>query len=925
MRRRMIALSVLVALNLPGLSLGRSASAPSSESTRDRPAGCRYDVTATLDAGLTTVSAVTQVSYRNDSSDALEDLVFHFKPAEDDSREPRTLPTVSCLADDAEPRPLTISYPVSKDRSSKDQFIVRLPKPLKPGQWIRLRTTSECRIIDRWGMKNVEGAWHPRILHRSKEGWVQGIDAFADYRVTVGPLPQALLPTSGQVVEQRKDEVGRWTLTSQATNIPDFAMVFSKVDFSVCGTAEDVAIRCFYRAGKDKEAAGRMLVTAQDVIRFYHKMYGYYPDRVLNIVVFDGNGYGGGPFGSNIVQVNNTFDRSEDNTIWAVAHEIAHMYWGWNRVVDATNAQFSWLCLGMGLWTDLQYMDAQKKTGQHGNILCEYTDAVKEGLNTQLFGMTPADRQNRMDENPLAHGKGYQIILTLEHLFGADAVKTIARTTLERYAHQPVAASDFQAICQEITGQNLEWFFHEWLYTDNHVDYAVKDVKMTESDDGRQFTVFVEPKGGIAMPADVMLEYEDGSGRTQRLARDQREAAFAADQTWRRVIVDPKNALPDTDRSNNTRANPAVPPALEILAVDLGDRAWGLNCMKVQVRNRTSYPRTLFMHIGGRVPGATGFGMAAQHVLEGNEQRWVELWYWLSPGHGTFDAKVRFVDSAGSPNPFDEPPMLTKQYSITFPLPNDRCNDLVITNRLPIFKQFYPHGIPPIEPFKYLATEHFVFYASPGTLAYAGRQALAEEEEAALTDICGFLGTRPSEKIVVFYYPDPITKRMCTMHEGDGYAKGNTIAEVYSDKVHLDPYHELTHVVAGQLGDPPALFNEGLAVWMQKGHLWQGEAVDATAAKLMKGDRLVPLAQLLEREEIGSREDDGQVAYPESASFVGFLIRTYGKEKFLRAYARLKNGHDIGTVKQNIAGMEKIFGQKLEQMEDAWRQSLIQG
>ena len=890
---------------------------PASQRVEERPAAaCHYDITATIDPDTSTISTVAQLTFRNSGPEALQELVFHFQPDQDTKPAALAAPAVRYLGDETADRPLKTSRFNRDGVTMEEHFVVHLPKPVESGETVRLEITSQCRIGDRWGMRNVEGSWHPRIVQRMKGAWQQGRDAFADYRVTVGPLSLERIPMSGPIVNRRKNASNQWTITSEATNIPDFAMVFSKIRGCVSGSQDGVAIHCFYDKPESQGAAERMLAAAKDIIPFYRGMYGYYPDRILNIVVFDGNGFGGGPFGSNIVQVNNTFHYSEDDTIWAVAHEIAHMYWGWNHVMDAQPG-FSWLCLGMGIWTDRQYMDARKKDGQYSSLLYKYTNAAEKGLNTKLLGVTAADRKNRMEENPLAHGKGYQVILELEYLFGTDAVKTIARKTLERHAHQSIDARDFQAICQEVTSQDLEWFFHAWLYTSDRVDFVVENVQVRPGEAGPQIAVSVQPKGGIAMPVDVMIEYEDGTTDAQRLSRDQREATFASGKTWRRVVVDPKNLLPDTRRADNIRNNPEATPAFEILDVDLGDKAWGVNCMKVHVRNRTSRERTLFLHIGGRV-GRPGFGMGEAHTVPASADAWVEHSYWVPPGHGSGTFKVSFTDPVSEERPQDDPPFLTREYPVTISLPNDRCNDLIVWH-----KTRYPRyrDVAPMAPLKYLVSEHFVFYSAPGTTAYEDRETLAKEHEAALAAVCELLGVHPKDKIAMFFYPDQVTKRICTGHRGDGFAEGNTIVEVYNKDVHLDPCHEITHVVAAQIGDPPAAFSEGLATWMQKDHVWKGEAADVTTANLLKDGRLVRLAQLFERDEIGSQPDDGQAAYPASASFVGFLLRTYGKARFLKAYASLKN--DDGALQRNTTCMQTVFGQPLDKIEKAWHEWLL--
>ena len=46
---------------------------------------------------------------------------------------------------------------------------------------------------------------------------------------------------------------------------------------------------------------------------------------------------------------------------------------------------------------------------------------------------------------------------------------------------------------------------------------------------------------------------------------------------------------------------------------------------------------------------------------------------------------------------------------------------------------------------------------------------------------------------------------------------GNTIVEIYNKAQKLDPYHETVHVLMRSFGSPPALFNEGFAVYMVQG------------------------------------------------------------------------------------------------------------
>ena len=373
---------------------------------------CSYEVTVSIGASQELADYTSQVTYCNTSGQALDKLVVHYKPGP--GKEPLQAHLVR--GGIAETEPLRASPWTSDGAPVADYVEVHLPEPLAPGQAVTLQMRSTAAVENMYGIKRLEGCWHPKVVRFDKGRWQAGVDEFATYRVTVDPVPTPYLPASGALVASTQESDGTWKLTFASGIIPDFALVFTAVDKFVTRASGDVAIQCFYV--HDKEAAEEMLSIAGDVVSFYRELYGFYPDSVLNIIAFDGNGFGGGPIGSNIVFVNNTFGVSRDNTKWAIAHEIAHEYWGWNSVTDLRS---EWLSLGMGLWTDAQYTDAIGVEGQGPNMLADYLNAAKRGLDTRLAAPTPGGSGQRMGENSLAHGKGFQVIKMLEYMVGKEA------------------------------------------------------------------------------------------------------------------------------------------------------------------------------------------------------------------------------------------------------------------------------------------------------------------------------------------------------------------------------------------------------------------------------------------------------------------------------------------------------------------------
>ena len=228
-------------------------------------------------------------------------------------------------------------------------------------------------------------------------------------------------------------------------------------------------------------------------------------------------------------------------------------------------------------------------------------------------------------------------------------------------------------------------------------------------------------------------------------------------------------------------------------------------------------------------------------------------------------------------------------------------------------------------------TKHFDIFCHKGSTAEKEIDKIAEQKEKGFREICRFLGKDSNMRIRMIFFEDGATKYSETGHQGAGWAFGNTVVEIYNEKQRLDPYHETTHVLMRPYGAPPALFNEGLAVYMSErlgAHaldaMGGGESsVHERVGKLDSKGELIPLEELFTYTEIGSGESNPPVAYPEAASFVKFLVETYGKERFLKAYRTLRNSNDKTTQQQNVKALEIIYGKSLDELKTEWKSTLL--
>jgi hypothetical protein len=227
------------------------------------------------------------------------------------------------------------------------------------------------------------------------------------------------------------------------------------------------------------------------------------------------------------------------------------------------------------------------------------------------------------------------------------------------------------------------------------------------------------------------------------------------------------------------------------------------------------------------------------------------------------------------------------------------------------------------------STKHFDIYYFKNSTAAKEIDKIAEQKDKGFREICKLLGKDSDIRIRLVLFEDGLTKHAETGHQGRGWAYGNTIVEVYNEQEQLDPYHETTHVLMRPLGNPPALFNEGFAVYMSErlgahalDDLSGGTAtIYERAGELKSKNEWIELEELITYDEIGSPGSRPPIAYAEAACFVKFLIDKYGEDKFLQAYETLKNSNSKVVHWTNKMALQKIYGKQLYELKKEWEKT----
>jgi len=364
--------------------------------------------------------------------------------------------------------------------------------------------------------------------------------------------------------------------------------------------------------------------------------------------------------------------------------------------------------------------------------------------------------------------------------------------------------------------------------------------------------------------------------------------------------------------------------------IDMDEFCWGLNKFRVEAKNNSSNTQYLGTLVHTSYPESGWFGTKAgiydAFEFKPKEEKTFIGEYFIAPEHGK--CMVTLVLSSMLDDPetiYDLACEIKKELFFTeFSFSNQRINDIKMPQRkLEKFKFQQESLKPALPPFEVKETEHFVFYYFPQTLAEKDIDKIANEREGALKRISNMISIDYEGKIIVFFYPDAESKLNVVKHRGSGVAYDSTLVEIYNEQTKVDPNHEICHAVARLLGNPPAMFNEGFAVYNQIDHKWKDRHIDTWVKEHKKKNMLWKIEDIFAFTEIGSERTRFGIAYPQAASMVKYIIDKYGLGKFKELYKTLKNSDNPEQIEVNKREFERIIGKDIFTFEKEWLENLF--
>lgn len=400
-------------------------------------------------------------------------------------------------------------------------------------------TAQLPRVFARTGYWNsfaLVGQWFPKIgvwesvgeRRRTQAGWnchqfhatTEFYADFGNYDVTmtVPAIYKGKIGATGAMKSERDNQNGTVTYNFVQDNVHDFAWtvdtnyIVAKRQFKVAEQVSQSEINEW--SGRLNLPVDRIALTDVDVtvviqnehrdqldrhfkaafnaIKYFGLWYGKYPYDTLTVVdpPYNGGGAGGMEYPTFITAGTSWYPGRDQNPEGVIVHEFGHQFW---YLLVATNEfEESWMDEGFNTYSTAKVL----KTA-YG------VDVIPFGFTGYDWFYFPLELPHPYEDRILTlQGKFNDPILTpawkfyddfsyglnsyprtgltlntLERYLGEDVMARVMREYHRKWRYRHPTSQDFFDTVNQVTGQDLTWFFDQFVKGVNTLDYEIAEIK----------------------------------------------------------------------------------------------------------------------------------------------------------------------------------------------------------------------------------------------------------------------------------------------------------------------------------------------------------------------------------------------------------------------------------------------------------------
>jgi aminopeptidase N len=578
------------------------------------PHNASYQIDVRLDHAARTLTGRETIRWRNISSHQATELQFHlywnaWRDLESTfMRERRLAPGFTPPRDDAwgsvEVKRIAMGsidltaqqrFLAPDDGNEADRTVMAVPLPyaLQPNEVVEVAVEWTAKIprpfartgyvdnyyfIAQWFPKVgvlEDGGWNTHQFHAATEFYSD----YGVYDVRITVPAGFVVGASGQEMERRMNGDGTETHRYAGNDIHDFAWTTSPDYLESLQMFEHPSLPpARMRLLLQPEHAGqesRHFDATAAALRYYGEFFGPYPYGHITVVdpAFQ-SGAGGMEYPTLFTA----------GARWLAArrvpvpervtiHEAGHQWW--YGMAASNEFEHAWMDEGLNTYSEARTMEAAAFPNYLGlrffggfvpwvigdiqlvratdlNRLTGYRDnAEADSQDTPTYQYWPSTATF------ITYNKTALWLHMLEKRFGWPLFQKVMSTYFERWRFRHPQPADFFAVVNEVTGEDMTWFFDQVHRSSNVFDYGVQDFSSARTGENHRTIVVARRLGEAIHPVDVVTTFRNGEKVTEHWDGGDRRTIYTYDRPEQAVSVqiDPDRLLLlDVNYTNNSAA-----------------------------------------------------------------------------------------------------------------------------------------------------------------------------------------------------------------------------------------------------------------------------------------------------------------------------------------------------------------------------------